>query len=114
MVNLNYISAFAPPSGISDSAIYDQMQDSNCYTIQVCSMEHHIHDIFFQKNSKIRIIPIGDIYRYIFSFYPTLEAARKDLIRIRLIFPDAYIREYRAGKLGMAIDLNIDHLRINN
>lgn len=111
LTNANYISAFAPSKGIQAPATFAVSRDSLCYTIQICNMGHEVKDAFFGKNQKIQILPTGDVYRYIFSFYPTLEAARKDLPLVRRIYPAAFIREYKAGKLGTAIDLNMELIR---
>ena len=114
LVNKNYISAFATPTDICDSVAFISCPDSMYYTIQICSIDFYIHDSILTRNNKIQTIPMGDIYRYIFSIYPTLTTARKALSIVRHTYPDAFIREYKAGKLGMAIDLNIEQIRINN
>ncbi len=57
---------------------------------------------------------MGDLYCYIFSDYSSLTETREKLKQIRKIYPQAYIREYHQGKLGQAIDMNIDHIRIKN
>ncbi len=111
LTNSNYISAFAPTTDTQAPVALAICQDSLCYTIQICTMEHDINDAFFGKNQKIQIIPMGDVYRYIFSLYPTLEAARKDLPLVRSIYPAAFIREYKAGKLGAATDLNMEQIK---
>ncbi|MDE6451083.1 MAG: hypothetical protein K2L23_02110 [Odoribacter sp.] len=112
--NRNYISAFTGPTGICNTAVFTDIRDSICYTIQICSIGQEIHDVFFGGKNKIQILPMGDVYRYIFSMYPSLAAARKDLPIVRRIYPSAFIREFKAGKLGTAIDLNIEQIRINN
>lgn len=109
--NRNYISAFAGPTGICEPAVFTGNRDSVLYTIQLCSIGQEIRDVFFGGNNKIRIIPLEDVYRYVFSVYPNLAAARKDLPIVRRIYPEAFIREYRDGKLGRAIDLNIEHIK---
>ena len=111
--NRNYISAFAEPTGIYKAAVFADNCDSTRYTIQICSIGQEIHDVFFGGNNKIQMLPMGDVYRYIFSIYPNLTAARKDLPIVRRIYPAAFIREFKAGKLGTAIDLNVEHIRIN-
>ena len=103
--NQVYISAFAPVS-------YNQ--DTVYYTIQICTMEHVVKDHFLQEYSKIKVIRMGDLYRYIYSQYQSLSKAREDLIRVRKIYPDAFIREYRHGQLGLAIDMNTEQLRIKH
>lgn len=103
--NRTYISAFAP---------IIQEQDTICYTIQICTMKYAVNDHILQENSKIKVVRMGDLYRYIFSQYQLLSKAREDLARVRKIYPQAFIREYRHGQLGLAIDMNIDQLRINH
>lgn len=109
--NRNYISAFAGSTGIGTPAVFTDNRDSVLYTIQLCSIGQEIHDIFFGGNNKIQILPLEDVYRYVFSIYPNLTAARKDLPIVRRIYPEAFIREYKDGKLGRAIDLNIEHIK---
>lgn len=110
--NLTYISAFAPQA--ENPVTGFPMQDTTYYTILICTMDHAVEDHFFKGNYKIQVIRMGDLYRYIFSQYVSPEKARQDLNRIREIYPQAYIREYNHGKLGLAIDMNIDHIRVNN
>lgn len=103
--NQIYISAFAPVA-------YNQ--DTVYYTIQICTMEHVVKDHLLQGYSKIKVIRMGDLYRYIYSQYQSLSKAREDLARVRKIYPDAFIREYRYGQLGLAIDMNTEQLRIKH
>lgn len=77
------------------------------YTIQVCTMEVPVKDAFIGKENRIRIIRMGDLYRYIFSEYDSLSVAQKELLMVKKYFPQAFIREYDQGKLGKAVDLNI-------
>lgn len=84
------------------------------YTIQICTLDYPIDDPFIGGKNKIRIIRIGDVYRYIFSMYKSLEEARKDLPVVRAIYPGAYIREYYGGKLGKAYDIIFDHSEYKN
>lgn len=103
--NKTYTSALGTLSPVTDTVHY---------TIQICTMDHDVKDFFFKGNSKIRIIRMGDLYRYIFSQYRTLDKAREDLLQVRKLYPQAFIREYKHGNLGQAIDLNIDQIRINH
>lgn len=64
-------------------------------------------DPFLNGQYKIKAVRMGELYRYIFSSYTTLESARKELSEVRKIFPKAFIREYDGNKLGKAIDLDI-------
>lgn len=104
----NYLSAFSSLMDAPDSVLIYRQQDSILYTIQLCTLDYPIQDHFFQGTYKIKIIPIGELYRYIFSQYSTLEKARQELKQIQQYYPKAYIREYREGKLGLAIDMNIE------
>ena len=70
-------------------------------------------DPILTESNKIKIIRMGELYRYIFSQYHALDTARQALIPIRRLYPQACIREYQEGKLGPIIDMNIDH-RIND
>ncbi|MDL2231656.1 SPOR domain-containing protein [Porphyromonadaceae bacterium OttesenSCG-928-L07] len=81
------------------------------YTIQICSMHSPLEDSFFNGQYAIKTIRTGDLYRYIYSAYNTLEAAKSDLAKVRKIYPGAFIREFDGIKLGQAIDLNIDHIK---
>lgn len=101
----NYISAFAPQMGKSASVSLLQESDSIHYTIVICSMDHVVKDFLLTENNKIKIIPMGEIYRYIFSAYSSLEKAYADLAWIQKLYPRAYIRTFEHGKLGQAINL---------
>lgn len=79
------------------------------YTIQICSLNILLDDPFLVGRYQIKVIHMGELYRYIFSSYTTVDAARKELPGIRKIFPKAFIREYDGQKLGKAIDLDIEH-----
>lgn len=104
-----YISAFAsefPKENLAQSPA--QAEDSVRYTIQICTFHKALADSFFTGKYKIRLLRMGDLYRYLFSEYSTLTSARKDLLLVRTLFPQACIREYHHGKLGVVINLNID------
>lgn len=77
------------------------------YTIQICSLTVLVNDPFLNGRYKIKVVRMGELYRYIFSSYTTLDHARKELTEVQKIFPKAFIREYNGSKLGKAIDLNI-------
>lgn len=79
------------------------------YTIHVCTLTVLLSDSLLNGSYKIKPRCIGNVYRYVFLEYTTLEEARKDLQDVRKIFPKAFIREYNQHKLGKAIDLNIDY-----
>lgn len=81
------------------------------YTIQICSMSFPLSDSFFKGQYGIKVMRMGDLYRYIYSIYNTLPEARQDLPKVRKIYPDAFIREFDEEKLGKAIDLNIEKLK---
>lgn len=81
------------------------------YTIQICSMSFPLSDSFFKGQYGVKVMRMGDLYRYIYSVYDSLEAARKDLPKVRKIYPDAFIREFDENKLGKAVDLNIENLK---
>lgn len=79
------------------------------YTIQICTLTSPIDDPFFTGKYVIKLIRIGDLYRYIYSSYTSIKSARADLPKIRKIYPEAFIRELQDnGKLGKAIDMNIN------
>lgn len=78
-----------------------------CYTIQICSLTVLADDPILNGRYQIKVVRIGELYRYIFSSYATLDAAHKALSEVRKIFPEAFIREYDGYKLGKAIDLKI-------
>lgn len=106
--NQNYISAFAsPPEEIRTVRI---PSDSIRYTILICTTTSATTDPVLSDYGKTLIIPMGELYRYIFSAYSSLEKAQQDLQWIRKLYPDAYIRRYENGKLGQAINLNIDYI----
>lgn len=84
---------------------------ATCYTIQICSMSFPLSDSFFKGQYGVKVMRMGDLYRYIYSVYDSLEAARKDLPKVRKIYPDAFIREFDENKLGKAVDLNIENLK---
>lgn len=81
------------------------------YTIQICSMSFPLSDSFFKGQYGIKLVKMGEVYRYIYNFYPSIEDARAALPNIRKIYPDAFIREFNENKLGKAIDLNIDQIK---
>ena len=99
----SYMPNIAPQASHIDSANIS-VQDSGRYTIQICSMLHKLKDPFFQGKHNIKIIQMGELYRYLFSSYSSLPKAQKDLIWIQQIYPDAYIRTYNNGTLGLAIN----------
>lgn len=78
-----------------------------CYTIQICSLTVLADDPILNGRYQIKVVRIGELYRYIFSSYATLDTAHKALSEVRKIFPEAFIREYDGYKLGKAIDLKI-------
>lgn len=87
----------------------EQEEPGKKYTIQICTLTSPIDDPFFTGKYAIRLIRIGDLYRYIYSSYTTIKSARADLPKIRKIYPEAFIRELQDnGKLGKAIDMKID------
>lgn len=81
------------------------------YTIQICTMSFPLSDSFFKGQYGVKLIRMGDLYRYIYNIYDTLEEARNALPKIRKIYPDAFIREFDENKLGKAIDLQLDKLK---
>lgn len=81
------------------------------YTIQICSMSFPLSDSFFKGQYGVKLIRMGDIYRYIYNTYPSIEEARAALPTIRKIYPDAFIREFDEEKLGQAVDLNMDRIK---
>lgn len=81
------------------------------YTIQICSMSFPLSDSFFKGQYGVKLIKMGDVYRYIYNLYPSIEDARAALPKIRKVYPDAFIREYNENKLGKAIDLNMDQIK---
>lgn len=84
---------------------------SKQYTIQICTMSSPVADLFLNGSRSIRVIKSGDLYRYIYSQYNSLQAARNDLPKIRKIYPEAFIREISNNKLGQAIDLQTDQIK---
>lgn len=84
------------------------------YTIQICTLTSPIDDPFFTGKYAIKLVRIGDLYRYIYSSYTSIKSARADLPKIRKIYPEAFIRELQDnGKLGKAIDMNINIDNLN-
>lgn len=81
------------------------------YTIQICSMSFPLSDSFFKGQYGVKVMQIDDLYRYVYSVYSSVAAARRDLPKVRKIYPDAFIREFDENKLGKAIDLNIEKLK---
>lgn len=81
------------------------------YTIQICSMSFPLSDSFFKGQYGVKLIKMGDLYRYIYNIYDSVEEARAALPNIRKIYPDAFIREFDENKLGKAIDLNLEHIK---
>lgn len=81
------------------------------YTIQICTMSFPLSDSFFKGQYGVKLIKMGDLYRYIYNIYPSVEEARAALPTIRKIYPDAFIREYDEQKLGKAIDMNMDQIK---
>ena len=53
---------------------------------------------------------MGNLYRYVYSEFATVEEARKELPMVRKYYPEAFIREYDGKRLGKAFDLNIEHI----
>ena len=81
------------------------------YTIQICTLNAPLTDSFLKGNNAIKVIRTGELYRYIYSRYNSLQAARADLPKVRKIYPEAFIREIEDQKLGQAIDLNINNVK---
>lgn len=101
-----YKSAFQPLERVPRDEVVLSPEKAG-YTIQVCSLTVLVDDPFFGGRYKIKAVRMGELYRYIFSSYTTLDAARKDLPGVRKVFPKAFIREYDGNKLGKAIDLEL-------
>ena len=104
----HYSSAFAGPQNkvvssfsFGEYDFRDTLPGKN-YTIQLFTSFDTPADPILTESNKIKIIRMGELYRYIFSQYHALDTARQ-----------ACIREYQEGKLGPIIDMNIDH-RIND
>ena len=115
----HYSSAFAGPQNkvvssfsFGEYDFRDTLPGKN-YTIQLFTSFDTPADPILTESNKIKIIRMGELYRYIFSQYHALDTARQALIPIRRLYPQACIREYQEGKLGPIIDMNIDH-RIND
>ena len=92
----HYSSAFAGPQNkvvssfsFGEYDFRDTLPGKN-YTIQLFTSFDTPADPILTESNKIKIIRMGELYRYIFSQYHALE-----------------------GKLGPIIDMNIDH-RIND
>lgn len=101
-----YKSAFRSLEAVPQDKVVSS-PEKTCYTIQICSLTVLMDDPFLNGQYKIKAVRMGELYRYIFSSYTTLESARKELSEVRKIFPKAFIREYDGNKLGKAIDLDI-------
>lgn len=109
------LSSF-PADTLTDSArTFPEYTESDTlrkhYTIQLCSMSFPLSDSFFKGQYGVKLIRMGDIYRYIYNIYPSIEEARTALPTIRKIYPDAFIREFDEEKLGQAVDLNMDRIK---
>lgn len=91
--------------------VQQPQKDQKQYTIQICTLSAPLTDPFFRGQYRIRQIRMGDLYRYIFSTYHSLQAARRDLPLVQKIYPGAFIREFDENKLGKAIDLKTDYLK---
>lgn len=107
-----YLSAFAPKFAGSDSlwlSCPPADSDKTIYTIQLCTFDNPLEDPILRNNPVIHLIRIGDLYRYIYAYFTTLDQARRQLVAVRLIFPQACIREYRKGKLGQVVDMKINY-----
>jgi len=74
-------------------------------------MSFPLSDSFFKGQYGVKLVKMGEVYRYIYNLYPSIEDARAALPKIRKIYPDAFIREFNENKLGKAIDLNIDQIK---
>lgn len=99
---------------VPDASISSLRQDDSIpkqYTIQICTMSFPLSDSFFKGQYGVKLIQMGDLYRYIYNIYPSVEEARAALPTIRKIYPDAFIREFNEQKLGKAIDLNMDQIK---
>lgn len=81
------------------------------YTIQICTMNFSLSDSFFKGEYGVKQIRMGDLYRYIYNIYPSIEEARAALLTVRKIYPEAFIREFNNDKLGQAIDLNMNRIK---
>lgn len=107
-----YLSAFAPKLPGKDTFLYNSFPADSSrmyYTIQLCTFDYPLEDPIIQNNPVIHLIRIGDLYRYIYAYFTTLDQARRELVAIQRWFPRACIREYRKGKLGQVIDMKINY-----
>lgn len=99
----------------SDSLVQTGLPPSSVtgkkYTIQICSMSFPLSDSFFKGQYGVKLIRMGDLYRYIYNIYDSIPDAQKDLSKVRKIYPDAFIREFDENKLGKAVDLNIENIK---
>lgn len=84
-------------------------QDAMKYTIQICTMSFPLSDSFFKGQYGIKLVKMGDLYKYIYNMYEDINAAMTDLPEVRKIYPDAFIREYCNNKLGKAIKDKTPH-----
>ena len=105
-----------PPAPSANSAKTASVKTENDtltkqYTIQICSMSFPLSDSFFKGQYGVKLVKMGEVYRYIYNLYPSIEDARAALPKIRKIYPDAFIREYNENKHAKAIDLNIDQIK---
>lgn len=101
----------AAPQKTSEATTEAATQSQTKYTIQICTMSFPLSDTFFKGQYGIKLIKMGDLYRYIYSQYNSITEAEKDLPKIRKIYPDAFIREYNENKLGKAYDLNLEKIK---
>lgn len=106
----HYSSAFAGPQNKIISSFppggydfRDTLPGKN-YTIQLFTLFDTLSDPVLSGSNKIKIIRMGELYRYIFAQYPSLDIARQALVLIRQLYPQACIREYQEGKLGPVVD----------
>lgn len=108
----HYISAFASRSGCRDSLLKVPVRPEPkdvAYTIQICTLDIPPGDTILGKTGLLHVLQMGDLYRYLYSGFATLEKARQHLSFVRQFFPQACIREYRNGKLGQVIDMNFNY-----
>ncbi len=102
----HYSSAFAGPQNKSRILLFFRENTTSGilpgknYTIQLFTSFDTPADPILTESNKIKIIRMGELYRYIFSQYHALDTARQALIPIRRLYPQACIREYQEGKLG--------------
>lgn len=76
------------------------------YTIQICALKYPASKNHFKEKNSIRILKEGNIYKYFYSRYGTIDEARGALPTVQTLYPGAYITRYSKKDEGKLLRIS--------